>query len=349
MAGDIRINGQLMPRGQKTIVSVPVLTDLDDNQISLVIHAVVGAQPGPTLALHTATHGSEWGTAEITRGVVESLDPAEMSGALLALPVANPIALSSRTRNLRDESDSPDLNRSFGGVQAWIADQLGRAIAATLYANADGVVDFHCGIWGSTMGSVTCGRDFSDPTVSERAFRMARAFGLAHIRRSDVVTRFPGPKSGVGYAGETLRIPGIIAEIGGMGFEPELEQRWLEQNVQGVRGVLREMGILPGKPTVADRILIYDTVQRVNPTNGGFLEPVFPASEVMRREVQKGELLGRVWSPYTFEVIEELRSPARALVDMAPRDYPVRPGDWAYLTVDLDHPGARWLEGDQLP
>jgi len=67
------------------------------------------------------------------------------------------------------------------------------------------------------MGSVTCGRDFSDPTVSERAFRMARAFGRPHVRRSDFVTRFPGPKSSVGYAGQVLGIPGIISEIGGRG------------------------------------------------------------------------------------------------------------------------------------
>lgn len=349
MGTEMSINGQIAPRGRTTIIRVPVLTDLDGNEIALTIHAVVGAKPGPTLAMHTATHGSEWETVEITRGVVEGLDPAEMSGALLALPVANPIALSTRTRNLRDESDSPDLNRSFGGVQMWIADQLGRAIVAALYKNADAVIDFHSGIWGSTMGSVTCGRDFSDPTVSERAFRMARAFGLPHIRRSDFVTKFPGPKSGVGYAGETMRIPGIISEIGGSGFEPGLEKHWLAQNVQGVRGVLQELGILPGKPKIADRILIYDTVQRVNPSNGGILEPIFAPEDLMRREVAKGELLGRVWSPYSFEVIEELRSPARALVDMAARAYPVRPGDWAYLTVDLDHPGARWLERDQLP
>lgn len=349
MGTDIKINGELAPRGRTTVFRVPVLTDLDGNEIALTIHAVVGAKPGPTLAIHTVTHGSEWQSADITRCVVEGLDPAEMSGTLLALPIANPIALSSRTRNLRDESDSPDLNRSFGGVQTWIADQLGRAIVATLYRNADAVIDFHSGIWGSTMGSVTCGRDFSDPAVSERAFRMARAFGLSHIRRSDFVTRFPGPKSGVGYAGETMRIPGIISEIGGGGFEPALEKRWLDENVQGVMGVLREMGILPGQPKIADRILIYDTVQRVNPSNGGILEPVFDPEDLMRREVAKGELLGRVWSPYTFEVIEELRSPMRALVDMAARPYPVRPGDWAYLLVDLDSPGSRWLERDELP
>lgn len=346
---EIRLNGQTMARGRHGVARIPVLTDLDGCAIELVIHAIVGAKPGPVLALHTALHGSEWQAVEIGRRIVESLDPAEMSGAVLALPVANPIALASRTRNLRDESDGPDLNRSFGGEQTWIADQLGRAIVSELYANADAVIDFHSGLWGAAMGSVTCGRDYRDASVSERAYRMARAFGLPHIRRSDFVTKFPGPKSGVGHAGQVLGIPGIISEIGGAGFDPALEEKWAATTVRGVRGVMQELGILPGAPPVADRILVFDTVRRVNPSNGGFIEPVFPAADLMSREVQTGELLGRIWSPYTFEVTEELRSPVRGLVDMVPREYPARPGDWAYLVVDLDSSGNRTLGPNDLP
>lgn len=346
---EIRLNGQTMARGRHGVARIPVLTDLDGCEIELVIHAVVGARPGPVLALHTGLHGSEWQAVEISRRIVESLDPAEMSGAVLALPVANPIALASRTRNLRDESDSPDLNRSFGGEQTWIADQLGRAIVSELYANADAVIDFHSGLWGAAMGSVTCGRDFSDASVSERGYRMARAFGLPHIRRSDFVTKFPGPKSSVGHAGQVLGIPGIISEIGGVGFDPTLEEEWAMTTVRGVRGVMQELGILAGAPPVADRILVFDTVRRVNPSNGGFIEPIFPAAELMSREVRPDELLGRVWSPYTFEVTEELRSPVRGLVDMVPREYPARPGDWAYLVVDLDSPGNRSLGPNDLP
>ena len=163
-----RINGELVPRGEHRVVRVPVLTDLDSCEIALHVHAVVGREPGPVLAMHTGLHGSEWQTSEITRRVIESLDPAEMRGTLLAVPVGNPIALSSRTRNLRDESDSPDLNRSFGGEQTWLADQLAAALVEHLISKADALVDFHCGLWGAAMGSVTCGKDFSDPSVSAR-------------------------------------------------------------------------------------------------------------------------------------------------------------------------------------
>jgi predicted deacylase len=346
---EITINGHTVARGRRTVVAVPVLTDLDGCEIALRIHAVVGAAPGPVLAMHAALHGSEWLSSEIIGQVLAGLDPAQMSGAVLALPVGNPVALASRTRNLRDESDSPDLNRAFGNEQAWLADQLARAISTHLLAHADALLDFHCGLWGAAMGSVTCGRDFSNPRVSEEAFRMARAFGLPHVRRGDLATRFPGPRSAVGYAGQVLGIPGMISEVGGAGFGPELEDAWMQTNVRGVRNVLQHMGILPGQPVVPDQVLLFERVTRVNPTVGGMLEPVFPPQDMMKREVQPGELLGRVWSPYTFDVVEELKAPSRGLVDMVARHYPVRPGDWAYLTVEFDHPGSRWLGADEMP
>src|SRR5262245_26419266 len=113
----MRIADRELAPGKKTIVHVPVFTDLDGCEAALAIHAVVGAQPGPVLAIHTTLHGSEWLPIDAVQRLVEELDPGEMTGTLLAVPVANPVALASRTRNLRDESDSPDLNRSFGGEQ----------------------------------------------------------------------------------------------------------------------------------------------------------------------------------------------------------------------------------------
>ena len=289
-------------------------------------------------------HGGEWFAAETGLGLLDTIDPAEMSGTLLVVPVANPIAFATGTRNIIDESDSPDLNRSFGGVQAWLADQLAQAITTHVLSNSDAVIDYHNGVEGAAMGSVTCGRDFSDSSISDRSLAIAKAYGGGHVRWSDVVTKFPGPKSMIGYAGEVIGIPGMISEIGGCGFDPDLEAEWIERNLQGVRGVMQHMGILEGDAALPDRTLIYNAVTRVNPTTAGMLEPLFPATGLMKQEVEAGELLGRVWSPYTFEVVEELRSPAHGLVDMVCQSYPVRPGDWAYLVVDLDDPGTRWAD-----
>lgn len=343
------INGVDVAPGHRAHITVPVLTDLDSSEIALHVHVVAGRQPGPTLAVATVLHGGEWQAAEVSLELLRRVDPDQLSGNLVVLPIANPIAFATGTRNIADESDSPDLNRSFGGEQAWLADQLGRAIAEHVLQGASAVVDFHCGLWGAAMGSVTCGRDYGDVKVSETSYRLAQAFGLSHVRRGDLATRFPGPKSMVGYAGEVLGVPGIISEVGGAGFDPEVERGWIETNIAGLTGVMRELGMLSGQAATAETVTLFDAVRRVNPTIGGMVEPVFPPEAMMRDVVEAGELLGRVWSPYTFEVVEELRAPVRGLVDMVPRPYPARPGDWAYLMVDLDAPGTRTIAATEMP
>ncbi len=345
----IELGGRRFEPGQAGHVAIPMVTDLDGSIVSLHVHVVAGAQSGPTLAVVTGLHGGEWLATDVLLALANQVTPKDLAGTLLLIPVANPIAFASGTRNIVDESDSPDLNRSFGGVQAWLADQMAMVISASVLSVADAVIDFHSGLWGAAMGSVTCGRDFVDPAVSRRSYELARAFGLAHVRRGDLATKFPGPKSMIGYAGQVLGIPGIISEVGGAGFDPALEETWLQRNLSGVRGVMRELEMLPGAPTVADEIVVFDAVRRVNPTVGGILEPVLAPDALMEVRVEPGELLGTVWSPYSFSLLEELRAPVPGLVDMVARPYPVRPGDWAYLMVDTTAPGTRILRGDELP
>jgi hypothetical protein len=51
-----------------------------------------------------------------------------------------------------------------------------------------------------------------------------------------------------------------------------------------------------------------------------------------------------VVSPYTFEVLEELRAPFDGYLAWIPRWYPVRPGDWAFGVIPKDDPTTRWVE-----
>jgi predicted deacylase len=136
----------------------------------------------------------------------------------------------------------------------------------------------------------------------------------------------------------------MVVEIGGVGFDPEIEARWRETTRRGLRNVLRGLGMVAGEPELPPQLLVFQRVKRVNPRHGGMIEPLISADEMMVREVQAGELLGRVWSPYTFETLEELRAPFRGLLDMAPHARPARPGDWAYLVVDLDDPRTKWID-----
>jgi predicted deacylase len=93
------------------------------------------------------------------------------------------------------------------------------------------------------------------------------------------------------------------------------------------------------------RQLIYEQAYRVNPTRGGFLRSRFRAG-ALATHVERATLLGEVVSPYTFDVLEELRAPVDGLLYYVARDYPVHPGDWAFGVASTGEGSARWVEND---
>lgn len=324
--------------------NVPVTVDLDDTALELRTTVVVGSRPGPTLFVASTLHGIEWLSIEVVNRLVESLDPSRLAGTVIALPVANQQAFGQLSRNTPDQSDNADLNRVFPGNENWITEQLAAAIATKVLPHADAVIDFHFGSWGHAMGSITYGSDFPDPAVVAKSREMALAYGWPLVRSGPISTRFPGPRSMVGYAGTTLGIPSLIGGVGGAGFGRDIEEEWLGINVRGTRGAMTVLGMLDEAPPRLEQYLDFQLMRRVNPQIAGLFYPVHER-DTLGREVRAGEVLGTVLSPYTFELRETLRAPCDGYLMYIARWQPVRPGDWAFGVIDKDHAATAWTGG----
>lgn len=342
MVNKLTLADKTVAPGSYEIVRIHVTTDLGGGEVNLWVHVLHGAEPGPCLTLTSMLHGSEFFSLDVIKEVIGRVDVAKLRGTILAVPVANPVAFERGTRNTPDESDAADLNRIFPGTHTFIAEQLARVITDKLLTRTDYLLDFHQGGWGSMMGTVGYGVDYSKAETIEQSKQMAHAFGYPSVRQMRVVTGFPGPKAATSYAGEELGVPNIVVEIGGCGFDPELERTWLDSSVGGVMNILRHLNMIPGEPELPDRYLLYANMVRVNPRIGGYLVPSTSPDAVLT-EVKKGQKLGVVISPYTFEVLEELISPCNGAVIMNARPYPVRPGDWAFGVANLDDGIGRWI------
>lgn len=342
METSIHIGEHTFKPGTKEVVAVPVTTELNGNMINLYIHVASGRQPGPVLALLSTTHGSEFLPNVILRRLMQELDPASLCGTVIAVPVGNPVALQTLTRNTRDESDAPDLNRVFPGEFTWITEQLARAITENVLKKASYLIDFHFGHWAAAMGEVMYGADLEADVVA-RSRDLAFAFGYPCVQAGKMATHFPGPRSATGYAGKVLKVPSIVAELGGAGFDRAHEDGWIQKNLDGIRNVMIHLGMLEGKMKLPERYLVWQKRWRVNPSVGGYLLPQIPRNSLLR-EVKKGELLAKVVSPYTFKVLEVLTPPDDGVIMYTARDYPVRPGDWAYGVVDLHDSNTQWMD-----
>lgn len=342
MKDEFTIAGRAFDAETKEVVAIPVTTDLGGGEINLYVHMVTGAEPGPTLALLSTVHGSEFLPNAVMRQFVASLNPADIRGRLLIVPVGNPVAYQTLSRNTRDESDTPDLNRVFPGEHTFITEQIARIITNNVLKKTDYLLDFHYGHWAAAMGMVNYGVDF-EPDVAQKSREIAFAFGWPSVHGGSVATHFPGPRSSTGYTGRILGKPCITVEIGGAGFGGAEESTWVATALTGIRNVMVYLGMMEGTLDLPERYLEWRKRWRVNPSIGGCLLPEVPWNSLMR-EVKQGEVLAKVVSPYTFEVLEELRSPGQGVITYTAREYPVRPGDWAYGVIDLNDSHTNWVQ-----
>jgi uncharacterized protein len=339
---DLVVGGIRVPAGSRKLVTLPVTRDVA-MPIDIHTHVVAGKKDGPTLLLLSMLHGNEWFSVLILRELLSRLDPNELAGNVLAVPVANAAAFVTGTRVIVDDSDEPDCNRTFGGVYDWITNQITRTIERELFTRSTHLIDYHVSDWGSTMADVSYTEDFTDPGVSDRSREMALAFGFPVMHALRIHTGLRGPRTSVGFAGEQYKIPGIVAEVGGLGFGERQEKEWLERNVRGTIGVMQHLSMTAGAPARVKRVLRVGDYWRVSPRVGGYLESVVGLDRQFT-EFTKDELMARVVSPFTLEVVDELRSPGRGTLFYSCRSYMARPGAWSFGVADMEK--SEWLDLD---
>lgn len=339
---ELEVAGARIPAGVKRMVVIPVTRDVA-MPIDIHSHVVTGGKDGPTLLLLSMLHGNEWFSVLILRELLSRLDPGNLAGNVIAVPVANVAAFATGTRVIVDDSDEPDANRTFGGIYHWMTNQITRIIEQELLTRTTHLIDYHVSDWGSTMADVSYTEDYTDPEVSEKSRRMALAFGFPVMHALRIHTGLRGPRTSVGYAGEHYKIPGIVAEVGGLGFGENQEGAWLETNVRGTLGVMKHLGMVPGEPERLKRVLRIGDYWRVSPRVGGYLEPVIGLDRQFT-EFAPSELMARVVSPLTFEVVDELRSPGRGTLFYSCRSHMARPGGWAFGVADMEK--SAWIDAE---
>ena len=74
--------------------TLPVTTMANGSDLSIPVHILNGANPGPRILLTAVSHGDATTGLEVIRQVLESVNLEELSGTVIAVPCQNPIGLS---------------------------------------------------------------------------------------------------------------------------------------------------------------------------------------------------------------------------------------------------------------
>lgn len=205
-----------------------------------------GVDEGPTLVLSGGTHGNEIaGTAAIIE-VMRALDPQRMRGGVIAIPVANPLALDQGSY-VTPQDGRNMASRIYWGANphGTMTERLG-AILAPIYQRADCYIDIHGNHEPAapmSMLFLSCSRDAD---VRAKAIKLGDAFGVTPVDMSD-------PKAHPDWVGSADQYPVPVAMSHGI---PALMVELVSCHTvldssrgrKGVMNVMKELGMIDGPP-----------------------------------------------------------------------------------------------------
>jgi uncharacterized protein len=299
---------------EHTVERIPVTTLVSGGELALTIHTFRNGA-GPTVGLSAAIHGDEPLGVEALRRLALHLTESgeELRGTIRILPVANPLAYETNTRHTA--LDDLNLNRVFpGDPDGWLTEQLAARISERFLSGMDAYVDLHSGGAYPVV----------DYVYLTSAPELSRAFGTRLLFKP--AAPYQGTTATVA---DERGIPTVTVELGG-GLHSEEE--YCRRNLDGILNVLRTVGVLAGPPRPAPEQILMHELAILRPHVGGILVPEVRVPD-LGREVPGGTVLGRVYSPYTFELLETIVAPFPRSLLVLLRDNlaPINPGAYMYM------------------
>jgi predicted deacylase len=313
------IGGIDISPGSAGDVAFPITTMATGTASSLAVRVLHGARAGPAVFVSAAIHGDEIvGTAVIQR-LAQTLDPAQMAGTVLLVPVANIFGFLNRSRYLPDRRD---LNRSFpGSAGGSLAGQIANIFYREVVERCELGIDMHSAaihrynlpqirIASGNARLVELAMAFGAPVIIESALREGSLRDLAQKNGVDMLLL---------EAGEALRFDRLSIETGVAGVHRVLAHLGMIEEDDGLGAV--------GIPARANRSVW------VRAPRGGVVQMVRQSGDPVR----KGEVLASV-SGLFGEAAQDMVSPVDGIIIGHATLPVVHQGDALFHIAAIAHP-----------
>lgn len=245
-------------------------------------------------------HGGEYPGIESAIRFAAALDPADLSGRVRVIHLANPPAFYAK-RQYVSPLDDKNLNRSFPGDRAGSPTERTAAVVMESLASADFWVDLHGGDIHEALVPFTLISAHGKPEVVSQAESMARAYGIEHILQSSSI-------AGASCQAAAERgIPAILVESGQIG---QLHPEAVNKHLSGLTHLLVHLGMHRGRERAAAvSSPLLTQFSWISSPSTGFFYPQATPGEFRRR----GSVAGVIRDAFG-DVQDEVQVPHDGLV-----------------------------------
>ena len=274
------VDGKLSARPGEKVTGMNTF-GVNRENYELPVYLINGAAEGPTLVLTGGVHAAEYASIAAALELGQTLDPQEIKGQVIVLPVVNQAGFPARSIYV-NPMDGVNLNRVFPGkVDGGSSEQIAAWVFEHVMKQADYYIDLHGGDLVDALVPFAIFPETGNENVDRKSLALAQAFGIEHLVRS------------VGGRGTTISatagagIPAILVESGGQG-------RWPRQDVvrliEGVQRVMAHIGMGENNDWEPVKTTTLQNFVWLSSEHDGFWYPAVEVGE----HVREGQVLGVV-------------------------------------------------------
>lgn len=345
---NVEIGPVSVARGSHGFGFLPLATMADGGDLGIAVHIVAGARPGPKVTVMTASHGNEFGQISALMRLVDELDPEQMTGDLVLVPVQNPIAFEMGARGTWVDGiwgDSGNLNRVWPGrAHGWLTERISNKIATLVWPGSTVIMDLH----GPTPDLHLSYGYVGEGGPDGLDYQLSRVFGQELLvwnspedlkEKGQTTSTAKAAARLAGYAG----YGGEIGEFFGLGMDrdshsPErLYRSPAELGFTGITNVMKHLEMIEGEIRRPPRQIRVTPELNLRPNHGGLLRSNMSIKD-LGTVVPGGTVLGTVLSPYSFKPLEDIVAPFKENILIATHHKvpfsKVLPGEFVYLVSD---------------
>jgi predicted deacylase len=292
-------------RGQKAVGAIEVPAGVDA-ALSIPVVVVHGAKAGPVLAIVAGLHGTEYASIVAVERLIDRLDPADLSGTAILVPLVNVPSFEQKVPHL-NPVDGKNMNRMFPGrPDGTQTDRASYLITQQVVDQCDHLIDLHGGDLDESLRPYTYWTKTGHEPQDSISKAMVLAFGLDTIIISADRPADSGASRYLENTASTRGKPSFTAEAGHAGtVEPED----VDALVNGSLSVMRYLKMLAGPPSPVESPVWIERLVDVTSEATGIFTPLVKRGAY----VQQGMKVGYV-TDYVGRPLFEARAPESGVV-----------------------------------
>jgi len=308
MTGD-SLNPLKVGKGRKSFGYINVVRSLPI-MAELPIGVVRGSSKGPTMAVTGGLFPTEYDGIEAASRLCQMVNPQDLSGTLLIVPVVNMPCLQFRTPwfNLTESispMDGANINSVFpGNLEGTVTE----AIAYTLFRRVILKSDYHIDLRGGDLNESHLAYTMflklgKNKETDKKCEDIANVAGFKYTMAA--TREYPYTRRGsLIYEAVTRGICSVVF-LSGLGYRTQPLRECVLSHVNGVTNAMKHLGMIKGRPVGSkEPDLLSATPNRIKTPVAGFFHANADQGDIVKRKQLLGEIvdmdgsqLARIISP----------------------------------------------------